>query len=49
MDLMEETTEVVDEQQDGVVAQVEAVVVDEVVVEAEATEVEAVVAAEDVK
>ena len=49
MDLMEETTEVGDEQQDGVVAQVEAVVVDEVVVEAEAAEVEAAVAAEDVK
>jgi hypothetical protein len=46
---MEETTEVVDEQQGVVEAQVEAVAVDEVVVEAEAAEIEAVVAAEDVK
>ena len=49
MDLMEETTEVVDEQQGVVEAQVEAAVVDEVVVEAEAAEVEAVVADEDVR
>ena len=49
LDLMEETTEVVDEQQGVVEAQVEAAVVDEVVVEAEAAEVEAVVAVEDVR
>ena len=49
LDLMEETTEVVDEQQGVVEAQVEAAVVDEVVVEAEAAEVEAVVADEDVR
>ena len=47
-DIMEET-EIVDGQEDGVVEQVEAVAVDEVVVEAEVAEAEAVVAVEDVR
>ena len=45
-DIMEET-EIVDGQEDGVVEQVEAVAVDEVVVEVEVVEAEAAVAVED--
>ena len=47
-DIMEET-EIVDGQKDGVVEQVEAVAVDEVVVEVEVVEAEAAVAVEDVR
>ena len=47
-DIMEET-EIVDGQEDGVVEQVEAVAVDEVVVEVEVGEAEAAVAVEDVR
>ena len=47
-DIMEET-EIVDGQEDGVVEQVEAVAVDEVVVEVEVVEAEAAVAVEDVR
>ena len=45
-DIMEET-EIVDKQEDGVVEQVEAVAVDEAVVEVEVVEDEAAVAVED--
>ena len=47
-DIMEEN-EIVDGQEDGVVEQVEAVAVDEVVVEVEVGEAEAAVAVEDVR
>ena len=47
-DIMEET-EIVDGQEDGVVEQVEAVAVDEVVVEVEVVEAEAAVAVEGVR
>ena len=47
-DIMEET-EIVDGQEDGVVEQVEAVAVDEVVVEVEVVEAAAAVAVEDVR
>ena len=47
-DIMEET-EIEDGQEDGVVEQVEAVAVDEVVVEVEVVEAEAAVAVEDVR